>query len=56
MTGQSVRGAENRCRHYQLVDGWAKVWCVRTEFGHTEHETAAGFRWTSEVDYTNGAS
>lgn len=35
-----------RCRHYQLVDGWAKIWCVRTNEGHTEHETATGVRWT----------
>ena len=34
-----------QCRHYQLVDGWAKVWCIRTDEGHTEHETANGVRW-----------
>ena len=34
-----------QCRHYQLADGWAKVWCIRTQDGHTEHETSGGFRW-----------
>lgn len=37
-----------QCRHYWLVDGWAKIWCVRTEDGHTEHETEAGMRWNHE--------
>ena len=36
-----------QCRHYQLADGWAKLCCVRTEDGHTEHETAGGVRWSA---------
>ncbi len=34
------------CRHHEVVDCWAKVYCIRTEDGHTEHETAAGKKWT----------
>ena len=34
-----------QCRHHQLVDGWAKLWCIRTKDGHTERETEAGVRW-----------
>lgn len=37
-----------QCRHYQMADGWAKIWCIRTEDGHTEHETAGGVRWIPE--------
>lgn len=38
-----------QCRHYQLADGWAKIWCIRTEDGHTEHETAGGVIWTPDA-------
>lgn len=40
---------KGQCRHYQLVDGWAKVWCIRTEDGHTQHETPGGVIWDHEV-------
>ena len=39
-----------QCRHYQRADGWAMLWCIRTDDGHTEHETAAGVRWTPDRD------
>lgn len=37
------------CRHHQVADGWAKVWCIRTEDGHTEHEAEGGVVWTSDA-------
>lgn len=39
-----------QCRHYQLVDGWAKVWCIRTDPGHVEHETPSGTLWTTQPE------
>lgn len=48
MTDQEARARffpNGMCRHYQLVDGWAKVYCIRTDEGHTEHETKGGKRW-----------
>lgn len=41
---------DGRCRHYQLIEGWAKVYCTRTDEGHTEHETEAGTRWAEVQD------
>ncbi len=41
--------ASGHCRHYQLVDGWAKVWCIRTDEGHTEHRTESGQRWVAAL-------
>lgn len=49
MTDQrSTFFSNGQCRHYQLVDGWAKLYCVRTEEEHAEHETEGGVRWEAK--------